>query len=73
MLSSTEMSKKLKAPKQITMDNPLSPGVSPNRGQTPVIESIPPESSDPDPRCICCLYVCFFLPGCIAACADCAH
>jgi len=66
--------KTLEAPKQIVMENPAAiPSISPQRGQTQVLSSVSPEYEDPDPRCICCLYVCFFLPGCIGACMDCAH
>ncbi len=69
------MPKVLQAPKQIVMENPaVIPSVPPQRDRTQVISSSPADSDpDPDSYCLCCITTCFFLPGCVAACIDCAH
>lgn len=65
--------KALEAPKQIVMENPVAiSSVSSQSGQTQVLSSTPPEStSNQDSNCICYMYLCFFLPGCIGGCLEC--
>ena len=60
----------MEAPKQIVMQNPISLSSVQSKIDLTETKEVD-ESIKSTDCCICWMYACFFVPGCIGACMDC--